>query len=63
LQFWVRAGNDREAAMRNYTALCARGGEAPFQTLVRDVGLKSPFELGTLTAIVRQAREQLKGAL
>ena len=60
LQFWVRVRNDRETAMRDYVALCARGGEAPFQTLVRDAGLKSPFEPGTLTAIVREARAQLK---
>jgi M3 family oligoendopeptidase len=63
LQFWVRATNDREAAMRDYVALCARGGEAPFQTLVRDAGLKSPFEPGTLSAIVRQARDQLSAEL
>jgi M3 family oligoendopeptidase len=59
LQFWVRVTSDREAAMRDYVALCARGGEAPFRTLVRDAGLKSPFEPGTLTTIVRQARNEL----
>lgn len=60
LQFWVRVTSDREAAMRDYVALCSRGGEAPFQKLVKDAGLASPFAPGTLTSIVRQARERLK---
>jgi M3 family oligoendopeptidase len=63
LQFWVRATKDREAAMRDYVALCARGGEAPFQKLLQDAGLKSPFAPGTLSTIVRQARDQLDGVL
>jgi M3 family oligoendopeptidase len=59
LQFWVRAGEDRDEAMADYRTLCQRGGEAPFQTLVRSAGLRSPFEPGCLTAVVEKARGTL----
>ena len=49
MQFWVRAEKDRAAAMKDYVALCSRGGEAPFQSLVRGAGLVSPFDDGCLT--------------
>ncbi len=55
LQFWVRAETDREATLDAYTALCARGGEAPFRELVRSAGLRSPFEPGALAAVVGAA--------
>ena len=38
MQFWVRADNDRATAMKDYVALCGRGGEASFQSLVRGAG-------------------------
>ncbi len=62
LQFFVRATSDREAAMRDYVALCTRGGAAPFLELVRAAGLASPFAPGTLGATVRKARARLDGA-
>jgi oligoendopeptidase F len=45
--------------MKDYVALCKRGGEAPFQELAKSAGLKSPFEPGALTSIVSQARDWL----
>ena len=56
MQFWVRADKDRASAMEDYVALCRRGGEAPFQSLVRGAGLVSPFDDGCLTDVVGQAK-------
>jgi len=61
MQFWVRADNDRATAMKDYIALCSRGGEAPFQSLVRGAGLVSPFDAGCLTDVVDQAKRWLGG--
>ena len=36
-----------------------RGGEAPFQSLVRGAGLVSPFDDGCLTDVVGQAKRWL----
>jgi M3 family oligoendopeptidase len=62
LQFWVRARQDREAAMEAYAALCRRGGEAPFQDLVRSAGLRSPFDPGCLEEVVAAAEDALAEA-
>jgi M3 family oligoendopeptidase len=59
LQFWARAEHDRDGAMRDYVALCGRGGEAPFQELVRSAGLISPFDEGCLAEVVDRARAAL----
>ena len=59
LQFWARAQRDVKDAMAAYHALCARGGEAPFQDLVRSAGLASPFEAGCLKGVVENARRAL----
>jgi hypothetical protein len=45
--------------MKDYVALCSRGGEAPFQSLVRGAGLVSPFDNGCLTDVVGQAKRWL----
>ena len=55
LQFWVRAGEDFDAAMTDYVALCTRGGEASFQSLARSAKLRSPFDPGCLEAVVQKA--------
>ena len=59
LQFWVRAGEDREQAMKDYVALCLRGGEAPFLDLARSAGLNSPFEKEAVLEVVHRARSEL----
>lgn len=59
LQFWVKADEDRPAAMKDYTALCARGGEAPFQELVKGAGLISPFQPGCLSTVLAKSRDWL----
>ncbi|MGE4046236.1 MAG: M3 family oligoendopeptidase [Acetobacteraceae bacterium] len=55
MQFWVRARRDHAAALDAYVRLCARGGSAPFQDLVRSAGLVSPFAEGALEDVVREA--------
>ena len=55
LQFWAWSRRDFPAALAAYVRLCARGGEAPFQDLVRSAGLVSPFAPGALETAVRGA--------
>jgi M3 family oligoendopeptidase len=59
LQFWVKSRTDYAAAMEDYVALCARGGAAPFQSLVASAGLISPFEPGALESVVKDAQAVL----
>ena len=54
LQFWDRAAQDSQEALAAYVALCARGGEAPFQDLVAGAGLTSPFASGALKAVAER---------
>lgn len=55
LQFWAWSRRDFAAALEAYVRLCGRGGEAPFQDLVRSAGLVSPFADGALETAVREA--------
>jgi M3 family oligoendopeptidase len=59
MQFWVKARRDYASAMEAYVALCARGGSAPFQDLVRSASLVSPFADGALADVVREAASVL----
>ena len=59
LQLWVRSQRDPVQTMKDYNALCRRGGEAPFQALAKGAGLISPFEPGCLRDVVAQARKSL----
>jgi M3 family oligoendopeptidase len=59
LQFWQRSRHDPAGALAAYTALCARGGSAPFDELVRSAGLVSPFAQGALSGVVQEAARVL----
>lgn len=59
LQMWVSASGDPSGTLARYVALCARGGEAPFRTLVTGAGLLEPFDPAALPAVVAKAREFL----
>ncbi|WP_043364726.1 M3 family oligoendopeptidase [Belnapia sp. F-4-1] len=59
MQFWVKSRHDAPAALADYVALCARGGSAPFQDLVRSAGLVSPFAPGALADVAREAEAVL----
>jgi M3 family oligoendopeptidase len=56
MQMWVQAGDDASGTFERYAALCARGGEAPFRTLVTGAGIVEPFDPSALPAIVAKAR-------
>ena len=60
LQFWVKAAQDKEKTMAEYIELCRLGGQAPFQQLVKAANLVSPFQAGSLSAVVKQAQEYLQ---
>jgi M3 family oligoendopeptidase len=55
LQFLVRSQADYPAALEEYTRLCKRGGQMPFQSLVRSAGLRSPFDSGVLAFVAERA--------
>lgn len=59
MQFWVKSLRDYPAALEAYVGLCARGGSAPFQDLVKSAGLVSPFADGALADVVREAEAVL----
>ena len=59
LQFWARSRRDFRGSLDAYAALCARGGSAPFEDLVRSAGLVSPFRAGALSEVVREAETVL----
>lgn len=59
MQFWARSRRDPRGSMDAYAALCARGGSAPFEDLVRSAGLVSPFRPGALSEVVREAEAVL----
>jgi M3 family oligoendopeptidase len=61
MQFWSRARRDAKGALDAYVGLCDLGGSAPFQELVRDAGLISPFADGALADVVREAEAFLAG--
>ncbi|MDQ6941801.1 MAG: M3 family oligoendopeptidase [Candidatus Eremiobacteraeota bacterium] len=57
LQLWSRSLRDHAGAVATYVALCERGGELPFLSLVESAGLRSPFEPGALAGVAALARE------
>jgi len=59
MQFWLKSRQNYPSAMRDYVALCARGGSAPFLGLVESAGLVSPFQEGALANVVREAEAVL----
>jgi M3 family oligoendopeptidase len=59
MQFWVKSRRDYAGTMEAFVALCAQGGSAPFQELVRSAGLVSPFADGALADVVKEAEAVL----
>lgn len=60
LQFWARSQDDHATALRDYVALCDRGGSAAFGDLVKSANLASPFASGTLENVVARVRSMLE---
>ncbi len=59
LQFWVRTQQKDEKAFDDYLHLCSLGGTLSFTKLVKEAGLKNPFEDGCVDYVVKQARTYL----
>ncbi len=55
LQLWRLSQTDHADALARWTALCRSGGTKPFQTMVRSVGLRSPFDDGVVEDVVDAA--------
>jgi M3 family oligoendopeptidase len=55
LQFWAKSLDEYDRTLTDYRDLCARGGQLPFQALVRSAGLRSPFEAGVLHDVAQRA--------
>lgn len=52
LQFWQKSREDFTAAWQDYTNLCKLGGSKSFTQLVASANLNSPFEDGTVAAVI-----------
>lgn len=59
LQFWKRAGEDRTKAWADYLHLCKLGGSLSFTELVREAGLRSPFENGCVESVIGHIERSL----
>ena len=53
LQFWKKDRENHKEAWEDYLRLCSIGGLMPFQELVRYANLKSPFEDGCVSEIIK----------
>lgn len=59
-QFWQKDQQDHEKAWKDYLTLCNLGGSLPFLELVKRANLSSPFEEGSVKAIVYSIRDWLE---
>lgn len=59
LQFWQKSREDFTAAWQDYTSLCKLGGSKPFTQLVASANLNSPFEDGTVAAVIEAVKVYL----
>lgn len=60
LQFWKRSQIDQDPdAWEDYLRICRIGGTASFKEIVETAGLKSPFEKGSLTDMVKEVGNYL----
>lgn len=55
--FLVRSLEDYDSAFSSYLSFVKAGGSLPFDRLVRDAGIKSPFEAGALSDIAKKVSE------
>lgn len=59
LQFWSRSRSDFKSAWADYLNLCKQGGSKPFLELVKQAGLRSPFEEATVRETVAEISDWL----
>ncbi len=55
LHFWLRSLRDPAQTVRDYVALCDRGGESSFKELLKSAGLPSPFDSDCFVDIIERA--------
>ncbi|MFV0479852.1 MAG: M3 family oligoendopeptidase [Anaerorhabdus sp.] len=60
LQFWVRQHKEDPKAWQDYLHLCKLGGTKSFVQLVKEAGLKSPFEEGCLDQVSKTVNDYLE---
>lgn len=60
LQFWKKMIEDRESAWKDYVKLCSIGGTKSFLNLVKYANLKSPFEEGCVSSIIKEIERWLE---
>ncbi|MDF2698576.1 MAG: Oligoendopeptidase [Haloplasmataceae bacterium] len=59
LQYWVKDQENHDEAWQSYIKLCQTGGSKSFVELVKQAGLKNPFEDGCIKAIMPKIVEYL----
>lgn len=62
MQFWARIQKNDEKAFEDYKHICKIGGTLPFRKIVKEAGLKVPFESGCLKDTVQLVREWFEKA-
>ncbi|WP_203362143.1 M3 family oligoendopeptidase [Bacillus sp. REN10] len=60
LQFWKRMDEDREAAWKDYVAICQIGGSRSFTEIVEKANLISPFEEGCIVSVLQPIEKWLE---
>ncbi|WP_100403181.1 M3 family oligoendopeptidase [Bacillus sp. FJAT-42315] len=60
LQFWKRMDEDREAAWKDYVAICQIGGSLSFTDIVARANLISPFEEGCIVSVLQPIEKWLE---
>ncbi len=60
LEFWAMIQKDRENAWKHYMAYTAQGGSRTFVDLLKNAGLKTPFDEACLKEVSTTATEWLK---
>ena len=60
LQFLLESRKDYDDAFRRYVRFLSQGGEKVFTDLLREAGLRSPFEEGALADVAKECEALLK---
>lgn len=58
-QFWKRSREDFEGAWKDYLHICEVGGSLPFNAIVKEAGLISPFEDGCVDSVIGEIESYL----
>lgn len=56
MQFWTRIQKKDPKAFEDYKHICEIGGTLPFKKIVKEAGLKVPFESGCLKETMEEIR-------